>query len=212
MFTRIRRLVLPALAGALALLSVSSAFACVLSNQSSLSANGYTAVTNIGTSNTSPSFVPFIFQRVYGRSQTIRFAENLNELKKSLSSASLSHPFLWRWGDGTYSVALAPSHTYRKTGSYVINIYAFQSAEGGDAWSPFDQARVTIVPPGEVWRDNLGYTALDVIGFIMHWVFWIGATVLLVIIAYGFWEDWRKRHIAPRPAVAVKQTRAIPHP
>jgi hypothetical protein len=155
--------------------------------------------------------VPFIFQRVYGRTQTIRFAENLNDLKKSLGQAALSHPFLWRWGDGSYSVAFSPSHTYRHTGSYNINVYAFRSAEGGDALTPFDQARLTIVPSGEVWRDNLGYTALDVVGFIMHWVFWIGATVLLVIIAYGFWEDWRARRIVPKRAQAGPESPALPH-
>jgi hypothetical protein len=102
----------------------------------------------------------------------------------------LAHPFLWQWGDGTYSIARYPTHVFHRVGTFRIAIYAYGTAEG-DEWSPFDRARVQIVPAGEVWRDSLGYTVLDVIGITLHWAVRLGLGGLALIVAYGFWEDWQ---------------------
>jgi hypothetical protein len=174
--------------------------ACVLNNQSSLSANGYAAVKDLGTGT-----IMFDFERVYGRDGTIQFSENLADLRQSLSSAEVAHPFLWRWGDGTYSIARAPSHIYRRLGTFQIAIYAFGTAEG-EGWSPFDRARVTIVPAGEVWRDNLGYTVLDVVGFTLHWAVRLGLAALALIVAYGFWDDRQRSRRRQRTSLK------LPHP
>jgi hypothetical protein len=174
--------------------------ACVLNNQSSLSANGYAAVKDLGAGT-----IMFDFERVYGRDGKIQFSENFSDLRKSLTSAELAHPFLWRWGDGTYTIAQAPSHIYRRLGTFQIAIYAFGTAEG-EGWSPFDRARVKIVPAGEVWRDNLGYTVLDVFGFTLHWAVRLGLAALALIVAYGFWEDHKRSRSRKRVQPA------LPHP
>jgi hypothetical protein len=43
-----------------------------------------------------------------------------------------------------------------------------------------------------VWRDNLGYTVLDVFGFLLHWTVRLGLAGLALIVAYGFWDDWQR--------------------
>jgi hypothetical protein len=121
-----------------------------LNNQSSLSADGYAAVKDLGA-----GAIVFNFERVYGRGGGIQFSENMSDLRKSLTSAELAHSFLWRWGDGTYTIGRAPSHVYRRLGTFQIAIHAFRTAEG-EGWFPFDRARVKIVPAGEAWWDNLG--------------------------------------------------------
>jgi hypothetical protein len=160
--------------------------ACVLDNQSSLSANGNAAIKDPHA-----GAVSFSFERVYGRDGSIRFSENMSDLRKSLTPAELAHRFLWRWGDGTYSIAWSPTHVFRRLGTFQIAIYAYGTAEG-DGWSPFDRARVQIVPAGEVWRDNLGYTVLDAFGFTLHWAVRLGLGVFGLIVAYGLWQDWRR--------------------
>lgn len=162
-------------------------FACVLNNQASLSADGHAAVRDLGAGTTL-----FRFERVYGRGGSIRFAENMADLRQSLSTAELTHPFLWRWGDGTYSIARAPAHVYRRSGTFQVAVYAFGAREA-EAWAPFDRVRIQIVPPGEVWRDNLLYTVLDAFGFTLHWAVRLGFVALALAIAYGFWLE-RKRH------------------
>lgn len=185
-----RRLVTLSALLALAL-SPAPASACVLNNQSSLSANGYAASKNLDQLPTAASFVPFVFLRVYGFGQSIHFSENFSDLRKSLSAHELSHPFLWRWGDGTATVGRSPGHVYTRTGSYVLSVYAFGTAAGGDAWTAFDKARITVVPPGEVWRDNLGQDALNVVGAVFKWTIWSVLAGVAALLAWGFFTDWR---------------------
>jgi hypothetical protein len=179
--------------------------ACLLNNTSSLSANGYAAQKNLDARTPGEyAAIPFVFTRVYGRGTSIRFAENFNDLSKSLSPAALSHPFVWRWGDGTYTVARAPSHPYLRAGTYLISIYATGTSDSGDAWSPFDRAQIRIVPPGEVWRDNLGEDALDAFDLVFSWTVWMVLGGIGFLLAWGFFLDFReKRRERVQPQAAT---------
>ena len=115
--------------------SPTSSFACVLNNQSSLTANGNAAIKDLGA-----GAIAFRFERVYGRDGSIRFSENMADLRKSLTAAELVHPFLWRWGDGTYSIAWSPTHIFHRLGTFQIAVYAYGTAQG-EGWSPFDRAQ-----------------------------------------------------------------------
>lgn len=172
-------------------LSPAVASACILNSQSSLSANGYAANKNFDGSSVGGTAIPFVFSRVYGRGQAIHFDENLTDLKKSLSATALAHPFLWRWGDGTYSIARSPSHLYRHVGTYMISVYAYQAPAGGDAWSPFDRAQMRIVPPGELLRDNLGEDFLDLFSLVVTWGIRLVLGGAAALLARSFWIDWR---------------------
>jgi hypothetical protein len=189
-------LVLTALIGRL-LSPTSLAFACMLDNQSSLSANGFVALKNfdLPTKNLA-NWAPFIFDRVYGQGQSIHFTENFNDLKKSLSTSVLQRPFLWKWGDGAQSIGHAASHIYAHTGWYIITVYAYDpSRSRANAWFPFDRAKIHIVPAGEVWRDNLGNDALLALDIVMTWGIRLALAVGAALLAYAFWHDWRKRKL-----------------
>lgn len=168
------------------------ALACVLNNQSSLSANGNLALKNFGSaSGGGPPAIPFYFARVYGQGQAVRVAESYADLRKTLSASQLAHPFLWRWGDGTDSTGSSVAHMYRKTGTYDSSVYAFGLQQGGSGWAPFDQAKIQIVPAGEVWRDNLWQDALDVLAIVVIWGGRLFLATLASLLIWGFWADWR---------------------
>lgn len=186
-----------------ALLLPASALACVLNNQSSLSANGFAAIKNIDapTSNGLASWAPFTFQRVYGQSSAIHFTENFTDLRKSLSQQTLRRPFLWKWGDGTQSTGSSASHIYRHPGGYVINVYAFDPTRAGKGgWFPFDRAKLTVVPESAVLKDNLGQMILDGLSLVFTWVVRVGLALGCLAVAYGFWEDWTHRRKQRRSA------------
>lgn len=176
-------------------LSTGTGDACVLDNLSSLAADGHAAVRNFASpSGNLDRWAPFYFERVYGMGQAIGFAEKTSDLKKNLSSAELAHPFRWSWGDGTQTIGTNASHVYHRTGMYLINVYAFDALQRGSPWFPFDRARVQIVPAGELWRDNLVYEVLDLIGFALTWGVRVLLAALALCIAYGFfWEDRRRK-------------------
>lgn len=191
-------LFLGAAIGSLLLIAFSStiASACILNDQSSLSANGTAAVKNYDspTGHNLNDWAPFNFQLVYGMGSRIRFKENFTDLRKSLSQAVLSHPFLWKWGDGSSSHGFTPTHSFAQGGDYVVDVYAYDPQRGGAAgWFRFDEAKVKIVPPGEVWKDNLGQTALSVFGSLTTWGIRVVLAIGAALIVYGFADDFRRR-------------------
>ncbi|HLJ67578.1 MAG TPA: PKD domain-containing protein [Chloroflexota bacterium] len=181
----------------------SVAGACILNNKGSLSANGTLVENTYATqANGQPAPTTFSFPVVYGRGDTIRFTENLADLQKSLSAVSISRPFLWVWGDGTYSRSRNPSHRYNRVGTYLIRVFALGPAQG-DSWTPFDRATIRVVPPGEVWRDNLGHTVLGVFDLAVSWTIWIILSAVALLLAWGFWEEWRHRRRRQRRSAQV---------
>ena len=191
-------LFLDAAIGSLLLIALSSATAtaCILNDQSSLSANGSAAVKNYDspTGRSLNNWAPFNFQLVYGIGSQIRFNENFADLRKSLSRTVLGHPFLWKWGDGSTSRGFSPTHAFARGGDYVVNVYAYDPRRGGaTGWFRFDEAKVKIVPPGEVWKDNLGQTALSVFGSVTSWGIRVVLAAGAALIVYGFADDFRRR-------------------
>lgn len=186
-----------ALGGLLAItLSLATASACILNDQSSLSANGTAAVKNYDspTGHKLNDWAPFNFQLVYGIGLGIQFAENFKDLRKSLSREVLGHPFLWKWGDGSTSRGFSPTHEFARGGDYVVDVYAYDPQRGGaKGWFRFDEAKVKIVPPGQVWKDNLGQTALTVFGSVTSWGIRVVLAVGAALIVYGFADDFRRR-------------------
>ncbi len=139
--------------------------ACAIDNTASLFANGVqaTLTTTAPASVASVSqWAHFTINTAFGRGDVVQFSEARSDLARTLSPAALAAPYRWEFGDGTATLGHTVSHRYSRPGTYRLTVYDLAAPNG--RWSQFDDALVRIVPPGQLFSANLGYTALNALG------------------------------------------------
>jgi hypothetical protein len=106
-------------------------------------------------------WAPFTIDKAFASGSVVRFAEAQADLARSLPATTRAAPYRWSFGDGATVVGHTAAHSYTRPGNYRLTVEGLDV--GARRWYQFDAALVRIVPPDQVWRANLGYTALHLL-------------------------------------------------
>ncbi len=124
----------------------SLASACARDGVPSVSANGRLAVVNRAAAPAVlTTWAPFVFARPIQRGRAVTLAENNREISNAhvLPADVFKHPWRWTFGDGRPAAyGTRVHHTYRKTGTYRIEVRAYYAAYA--SWQPFDVATIHV--------------------------------------------------------------------
>jgi hypothetical protein len=176
-----------------------AALACSLDGIASISVNGIlaTRTTDTPTPRTLAHWAPFTFGLAYAPGDVVRFAEDLDKLRRSLPPAALAIPFRWDFGDGHRTRGLQVVHRFTRTGWYRVTVRSYWPSRR--SWVLFDSARLHIVPADALWQANLGYRVV------------LGLQILTRVLAYGGWVvvilvpvAWRVWHLRQRKSRQVR--------
>src|SRR5579871_2331968 len=123
---------------------VGPAQACGIDGVPSLSANG--ALAHINTARPSRQnlahWAQFVFTASFHGGQTLRFSENLAEVRRTLLPQAFGKPWRWSFGDGSTSTGYTVQHAYKRAGEYKLIVSAYFSDY--KTWYQFDDALVHI--------------------------------------------------------------------
>jgi hypothetical protein len=121
------------------------AYACSLDGVPSISANGVLARINTAQPSVADlaHWAPFIFTAPVRKGAPVRLAEDRRAVLKSLPPQAFDRPWRWTFGDGAAAFGFAPSHRYRRPGTYIINVWAYDASNR--QWYRFDAAQLRVV-------------------------------------------------------------------
>jgi PKD domain-containing protein len=127
-----------------ALGAVPSARACALDGVPSISANGMLARVNTAQPAVADlaRWAPFVFTVPVKAGAAVRLAEDRRALLKALPPQAFGRPWRWAFGDGTRASGFAPIHRYARPGTYIINVWAFDTSNR--LWYRFDLAQIRV--------------------------------------------------------------------
>jgi len=167
------------------------AAACSLDGIASLSLDGILAArtTDTPTAATLANWAPFTFGLAYAPSMALRFDEDRSKVARTLPAAALVTPFRWNFGDAgdtagrvgkgkSTTRGFAVTHRYARPGWYKIAVQGYWPSRG---WVLFDNARVHILPPGQIGQANLGYQIVLGLAFLTKCVAYGGFALFFVI-------------------------------
>ena len=178
------------------------AHACSLDGIASITANGNTANLTGGapTAATIAYWAQFTLPAA-APEDALQLAEDLGKLRRTLPAAAFAKPFRWAFGDGTEILGLTGQHRYQQLGWHKITVSYYWAS--GNRWVVFDNAQIHIVPPGDVWRANLGYTIGKIFQIIVRITIWLTA---LFLIGLAIWVRIRSKRGSPRNALPTQST------
>lgn len=120
------------------------AHACGVDGIPSLSADGVLAHRNgaPGATETLAQWAPFVFPVAYRSGRSIRFGENMAEVRRSLPPQAFVRPWRWSFGDGTSGTGVIGLHSYRRAGLFKLIVSAYYNEY--HSWYAFDSALIRI--------------------------------------------------------------------
>jgi hypothetical protein len=200
---RFVRVLVAAVAVALANAVPSLANACALDGIASISLNGTLAVltTDAPQPDSLNTWARFTFGLAYAPHDVLHLAEDMGKLRRSLPEAALHVPFIWSFGDGQSVRGMQATHRYDHPGWYKIAVQSYWPS--GRGWVLFDSVRVHIVPASSLFQENLGYRIVQAVGFLGQVVAYGG---ILLIAAAMVWPVLRQRRRRARATVASKSS------
>jgi hypothetical protein len=162
--------------------SAAAASACTLDNVASVAANGQRAILSSDQPQAGTPWAPFRFAQAYAVNTAVTLSEDHADLARSLSPTMLVQPFRWELGDGSSVPGTSVTHTFKREGTFVVQVYAY--AASAARWVLFDTVEIQIVPGGQLWQANLGYHALQLVDFGVAWFGRALTAALAVLLLY----------------------------
>lgn len=178
--------------------------ACSLDGLASISVDGAIASLTGGAPNSRERAVwaPFTLIAV-APGDSLRFAEDLALVRRSVPDALLHVPFRWDFGDRTVTSGWAVSHRYTSLGWRRVAVHYYWPARR--RWVLFDSARIQVVARGDLWRANLGYNIGRIALVAMRLALWATIAALLGLAIWIRWMPARWKATASRALGEVRR-------